>query len=117
MKKVITYDLKVNNAISKKLSDGTYEISLEIDAKRLQVSEDGQEKEIEINEPLFVGLFDDHPKDLRKGMNPIYLKAHQIKGQKTSIKIKVDKLPGLVSIDPYLTRVDRNYVDNIKQID
>ncbi len=116
MKRIIRYDLGIKGTSYRKLANGNYEVIIDINAKRYQTLDSGEEKEIQINEPLQIGFFDEHPENLTVQKKPIYLKPHVIKGQNSQLKIEVSKLPTFIGIDPFLTRADRNYIDNLKRL-
>lgn len=113
MKRVVRYDLKIEDSSHRLLKNGSYEITLKVKAKRFILLDSGREKEIDIDEPLQIGFFMEHPKNMAKEGLPLYLKAHRIRNESTTLKITVDTLPTMISVDPFLTRMDRNYVDNL----
>lgn len=117
MKEIIRYDVSIGTSSYKQLDNGQYEVTLEVKARRYMLLEDGSEKEITIQEPIQIGLFKTHPKDLGKDETPIYLKSHLIKNTSTQLKIQVDVLPNTIAVDPFLTRVDRIYSDNMKELE
>ena len=65
-KRRITYDLKINKAHVKQQKDGRYAITVNIAAQRFEADEEGDVKKIDINEPLTIGLFSKHPKEMKK---------------------------------------------------
>jgi len=112
-KKVITYDLEIEDASYKALKNGTYEVLVNINAKRFETLNTGEIKQIPINEPIKIGVFTEHP-SIVKSDNPIlYYESKLIAKGKTEIKIIVSKKPNYISIDPYGTRSDENLVDNV----
>lgn len=117
MKKIVRYDISIGASSYKRLDTGMYEVTMEVKAKRFMTLEDGSEKEIAIQEPLQIGLFKKHPKNLGTNDTPIYLESHVIKDATTQLKIQVETLPTMIAIDPFLTRVDRIYSDNIKELE
>ena len=116
MKEIIRYDVTVDKTTYQRLDDGTYEITATIAAKRFKTLPSGKEIEIGINEPIKIGLFNQHPKNIGKDDKILYLETHRIKENLTTIRMIVDELPKYIAVDPFLTRVDRNYVDNLKEI-
>ncbi|WP_394749258.1 ABC transporter permease/M1 family aminopeptidase [Spongiimicrobium salis] len=116
MKEVIRYDLAIGDTSYKQLANGNYELSIALQAKRFKQLNNGEEKEIPINEPIQIGLFKEHPKSLQTEDTPIYLKAHIINKAETLLKIEVETLPKMIAIDPFLTRIDRVFIDNIKEL-
>ncbi len=116
MKQIVRYDLSIGNSSYKRLDNGTYEITMEVKAKRYRTIANGEEKEIVINEPIQIGLFKKHPKDLGKNDTPIYLEQHNLKDSSTILRIQVDVLPDVISVDPFLTRPDRVVSDNLERL-
>jgi hypothetical protein len=116
MKRIITYDLKIEDANVKKISEDKYEITVSIFAKRFEVQKNGEANLIEINEPIQVGVFTKHPKNIASEKPILYLEDHQIDREKMELKITVKELPTYISIDPFGTRSDKNRIDNLKRL-
>ena len=116
-KRVITYNLKVEDATVNPTLDGKYRIDVKIASKRFEYQKDGSSKEIEINEPIRIGVFNKHPKSYRLNDRPIYYQHQKINGNTTDLTIIVDEFPTHIAIDPYGTRNDENYSDNVFRIE
>ncbi|MDH7446117.1 M1 family aminopeptidase [Aquimarina sp. 2201CG14-23] len=112
-KRIITYDLKVEQASYKELSTGQFEITLDVVAKRFETKNQGEDLTISIDEPIQIGLFRKHPKKIDVGDEILYLEARRFNTEHSTIKIIVDELPEYIAIDPYGTRLDKNRIDNI----
>ena len=115
-KKVITYDLGIENATTKALANGTFEVSIKVIAKRLETLNSGEVKQIAIDEPIKIGLFSKHPSNVKDDSSVLYYESNKINKEITEIKIIVKEKPSYVAIDPYGTRSDENLVDNIFQL-
>ncbi len=116
MKRIITYDLKIEDTNVQKINEHKYEITASIFAKRFETQKDGEANLIEINEPIQVGVFNQHPKNIASEKPILYLEDHQIDQEKMEIKIIVKELPTYISIDPFGTRSDKNRIDNLKRL-
>ena len=116
MKQLIRYELKVEHTKYHQLENGKYKLTATISAKRFKTLPSGKEVVIGIDEPLKIGVFNQHPRDIEKTEEILFLKDYQIKDTLTEISLTLDTLPQYISIDPFLTRADRNYADNIKAI-
>lgn len=110
-------DLRLENANYRPLNSGKYELTATISAKRFKTLPSGREEVLGINEPIKIAYFDKHPKEMGKTEMIFYSEVHQIKDSLTTIRIVVDALPKYISVDPFLTRLDRNYTDNFKVIE
>lgn len=116
MKRVITYDLKIEDTNVQKISEDKYEITVTIFSKRFETQKNGEAHLIEINEPIQVGVFNQHPKNIASEKPILYLEDHQIDQEKMEIKITVKEPPKYISIDPFGTRSDKNRIDNLKRL-
>ncbi|WKK64580.1 ABC transporter permease/M1 family aminopeptidase [Lutimonas zeaxanthinifaciens] len=112
-KKVIIYDLAIDDSSYKKIDDGTYEISVNIKAKRFETKSSGEIEQIAINEPIKIGLFSTHPASVKDESSILYYESSNIHKQDTVVKIVVNELPKYISIDPYGTRSDENLTNNL----
>lgn len=113
-KKIITYDLSVANLEYSEITDGTYEVTITIEAKKFE-SVDGIESPVSMNEPVPIGLFTTHPSRASKEQI-ILLEPRDIKDGKQQLSIRVDTLPRYAGIDPYGTRPDLIRQDNWMEV-
>ncbi|MTI87517.1 MAG: hypothetical protein FH748_06065 [Balneolaceae bacterium] len=109
-KKIITYDLSVNEVDYTQRADGSYDITLTIEAKKFE-SVDGIESPVLMDEPVPIGLFTEHPSQASKEQI-ILFEARTIKDGKQQLTTQVDTLPRYVAIDPYGSRPDLIRSDN-----
>ncbi len=114
-KKIITYDLSVEEVDYTELADGSYEITMTIDATKFE-SVDGIVSPVSMNEPVPVGLFTTHPSRASREQI-IQLEPKKISDGTQTLTFRVDTLPQYVSIDPYGTRPDLVRQDNWLRVD
>ncbi|WP_299243629.1 M1 family aminopeptidase [uncultured Aquimarina sp.] len=115
-KRIITYDLSVEGTSYKELSNGQFEVVLDVVTKRFETKKQGEDAAISLDEPIQIGLFTKHPKEVGVGEQILYLEPHNFDNETSQIKIIVNELPVYVSIDPYGTRLDKNRIDNITRL-
>jgi ABC-2 type transport system permease protein len=115
-KRVITYDLGIEESSYKTLANGSYEVTVKVNAKRFQTLDNGEVKQINIGEPIKIGVFTTHPSYVKDDSSILYYESKQINKEMTEINIIVKEKPSYISIDPYGTRSDENLVDNIIQL-
>jgi hypothetical protein len=109
-KKIITYDLSVEEVTYSRQPDGMYEVAITIDASRFE-SVEGRESPVTMNEPVPIGAFGTHP-SRADGEHILLLEAFEITDGSQQITIRTKTLPRYVSIDPYGTRPDLVRSDN-----
>jgi hypothetical protein len=111
-KKVITYDLGIEESSYNELPNGTYEVLVKIKAERSEMLSSGETKEIQMNEPIKIGVFTTHPSKVKDQNTILYYESNTIKNGVSEFKIIVKDKPSYIAIDPYGTRSDENLVDN-----
>ncbi|RKE95376.1 ABC transporter permease/M1 family aminopeptidase [Ichthyenterobacterium magnum] len=112
-KKVITYDLGIEDGFYKALDNGTYEVTVKIKAKRFETLISGETRQITINEPIKIGVFTTHPSSVKEESSILYYQSNTINKEETEIKLIVNELPKYISVDPFGTRSDENFTDNL----
>lgn len=115
-KKVITYDLEIEDSSYKALANGTYEVTVKVNAKRFETIDTGEIEQITINEPIKIGVFTAHPSKVKDDSSILYYQSNIIDKEETEIKIVVKELPQYISIDPFGTRSDENLTDNLMKL-
>jgi hypothetical protein len=116
LKRVITYELKIKDATSKKLPNGEYETTINLVAKRFELNEKGETIPIEIAEAIPLGLFTKHPSEIAKS-DTYYLKSHLVQSENQSVTIISDFMPQYVAVDPFGTRVEERRLDNVLEME
>ncbi|MBG7630821.1 MAG: hypothetical protein IZT56_10340, partial [Bacteroidetes bacterium] len=115
-KKVITYDLGIEESSYKELANGTFEVTVKVKAKRFETIDSGEIKQISIDEPIKIGVFTKHPSLVKDDSSILYYESNHFNKEMTEIKIIVNKKPSYIAVDPYGTRSDENLIDNINNI-
>jgi len=111
-KRVITYDLGIEESTYKELTNGSYEVAVKVKSKRFETLDNGEIKQISINEPIKIGVFTTHPSTVKDDSSILHYESNHINKEITEIKIIVKEKPEYISIDPFGTRSDENLVDN-----
>ena len=102
MKEIVLYDLRVAAAQAHRRADGRYDVIVRINAGKSR-----NEQPIVFDEAIEIAIaadtqvLDSRKHALRRGMN--------------EIELIVDARPSSVTVDPWITRIDRNLVDNVKR--
>lgn len=113
---ITIYNLRATDVKSAmvKSPNGSYEVTLSIDALKARADSVGNEKPISINDWIDVGVYTEG----KNGKDSlIYLQKYLFKQEKTTLKINVDAKPSKAGIDPQHKLIDRNTSDNVKKIE
>jgi ABC-2 type transport system permease protein len=103
------WDLKTEKVTAQKTSTGSWQVTLELQARKETVDEMGNEKEISMNDWIEIGVF-------AESGDPLYLKKHRIHTGKQTIRVIVPEKPARAGIDPNFLLVDLKMQDNSKDI-
>lgn len=134
---ITLYDNRVNNATSKKLPNGKYEVTIEFDVakykannsgkrtfkdakgKMLTYKKKGDKYPIEsypLNDYVEVGIFAEETIKDKKVEKELYLKKQKISSINNKLVLIVDKKPTEVGVDPYNKLIDTDSDDNRRKL-
>ena len=111
--KIVIYDLKVKNSEIVELENGQFDVTMTVSASKYEADGNGVEKEIPLNAWIDIGVLGEKQGESEIA-EIIYLEKHLVNQSHQSFKIRVDKKPVSVGIDPMNKLIDRNPEDNIK---
>jgi aminopeptidase N len=115
--KITLLDLKTTAASTRKLPDGRFELTLEIEARKLYADGRGKETEAPLDEEVDIGAFTAEPgKAEFTPESVLALARRRIVSGKQTLKLTLDKQPSWAGVDPYNKRIDRNSEDNLKAV-
>jgi ABC-2 type transport system permease protein len=107
--KITLYEVKASNAVATKRSDGKWNLTFTVDAKKLYADGQGHETAAPMNETVDLGAFDVEPGeagyDLSKVIAVQKLPIHS--GSQT-VTLVVSRLPKFAGVDPFNELIDRN---------
>ena len=110
-KEITLYDNRLKEANYKKLDNGKYEVTLEIESAKIKSDSLGNETRTGINDWIDVGFFMDNAEE-----NLYQQKRLKFNKEETIYTVELDSLPVKAAIDPRHILIDRVYKDNIKSI-
>ena len=106
---------RTTEAKAKKLPDGKYEVTIEVETKKFKADEKGNETEAPVNDFIEIGAFAKPEKNKRYGKS-LHRERIQMKSGKSQYKFVVDELPEKAGIDPFRLLIDRLPDDNVKKV-
>lgn len=118
--KITLYDAKTSSATKKKLPDGRWEVTLNLDVKKIYADGEGRETEVSMSEAWEIGVFTKRPEG--RGFSRadvLAFERRRLKSGKQSVVIilPAGREPLAAGIDPYNKRIDRNGDDNVVDVD
>ncbi|MEO7733618.1 MAG: M1 family aminopeptidase, partial [Kofleriaceae bacterium] len=116
--KITLFDAKATGASAVKRADGSYEVTLEIEAHKLYADGKGVETEAPLDEPFDVGVFTAEPgKAGFTAASVLRMERRPIHSGKQTVTLVVDQPPRFAGVDPYNKRIDRNSDDNLTAVE
>lgn len=102
-------------AKAKKRADGQYEVSIEVEAKKLKADADGNEKEVGMDDYVDIGAFA-APKDGKRYGETLYRERVKLQAGQRRFQFVTKELPEKAGIDPFRLLIDRVPSDNLKKV-
>jgi aminopeptidase N len=118
LEKITLVDVKTTAARATRRPDGRYDVTLEVEARKLYADGKGKETEAPLDEPFDVGVFTAEPgkKDF-KADSILLFERRPLRSGKQTLTVTVDQPPKFAGVDPYNKRIDRNTDDNVVRVE
>jgi ABC-type transport system involved in multi-copper enzyme maturation permease subunit len=115
--KIVFLDLKVTEAKAVPLGDGTFEVTMDIEARKFEADGAGGQTEVPLDYRIDIGVFTKNLDKTFDGTDHVlFMEKRRIDTDRLQIKLIVDEEPKYVGIDPYNKLIDRNSDDNVKAV-
>jgi aminopeptidase N len=112
--RITLYDLRVMEPSAVQRTDGKWDVTVPIEARKMYADGAGKETETPLNERIEVGLFTEKPGTDAFDKNDIVLMERQpIKSGKQVLKFVTATRPLYAGVDPYNFYIDRKSRDNL----
>lgn len=102
-------------ANAKKRSDGKFDVTIEFESRKIKADEQGNEKDVAVNDWMEIGAFAKPPKGRKYG-DTLHRERVHITSTKNKFTFTVDKEPEKAGIDPFSLLIDRIPDDNLKKV-
>ena len=105
------YDLRLEEVTCVKNTNGKYELTLDVIAKKTKAAETGELTDVTIDDWVDIGFYKDSDEEELFFRERIYLNQENI-----TLNFTLDELPAKAAIDPLRILIDRVYKDNRKSV-
>jgi hypothetical protein len=112
---ITLWDNRAKSATSRKLPDGRYEVTLQVEAHKVRADSLGNEHEVPMNDLVDVGVYGVPAKGKKEG-ELLYLEKHRVRAGAQQIRVVVDAEPARAGIDPLNKLIDRHSNDNVVKV-
>jgi aminopeptidase N len=115
--RITLYDLEVQEPTAVRRADGTWEVTVPVEARKLYADGRGEETEAPLNDLIEIGLFTAdpggealHEKDI------IRVERQPVHSGRQFLRFVTDRKPSHAAIDPYHLYIDRDSRDNVASV-
>jgi ABC-2 type transport system permease protein len=108
--RIVLYDLQVDAASLREI-DGEYEVTIEVTAKQFAADGSGKETEEPLDTWFDVAVFAE-TKEALEEVTPLYIGKHRLHSGKQVLTVRTSERPGIVVLDPFHKRIERNAGNN-----
>jgi aminopeptidase N len=106
--------LQAKRATAEPAGDGTWWVTLDVQARKETVDPEGLATEVALDELVEVGVYAAE-KDGAQG-EPLYLERHRLRSGAQSLRVRVKGEPARAGIDPRHLLIDVNPEDNVQEV-
>ena len=106
------------SASSAQRPDGRWDVTIEVEARKLYADGEGQEREAPLDEAFEFGVFTAEPgQGAFSSEDVVLFERRPIRSGRQTVTLTADREPRFAGIDPYNKRIDRNSDDNVLAIE
>jgi aminopeptidase N len=115
--RITLFDARVADARAVKRADGRWDVTFDVEAKKLYADGRGRETEAPLDEEFEIGVFSAEPgkKDF-DAKSVLLFERRRVTTGRQAVTVTVDREPRFVGVDPYNKRIDRNSDDNVTRV-
>ena len=109
------WELKTERATARQTDGGTWQVTLDVQARKVVIDTAGVETVVPIDDWVEIGVF--APAERGRGLGePLYVEMHRISSAEQTITVTVPRKPARAGIDPYHLLIDLEMGDNIEEV-
>ncbi|HEX2164859.1 MAG TPA: hypothetical protein VHM02_13000, partial [Thermoanaerobaculia bacterium] len=112
---ITLWDLRTTGVRVEPLPGGEHRVTLEVAAEKVRSDGVGRDRRVAMDEAVEIGVFADAAGGEEPG-EPLHLAWHRVRSGRQTIVVTVPRPPARAGIDPYRRLIDRNPVDNLREV-
>jgi ABC-2 type transport system permease protein len=112
---ITLFENKTKEASIKDLGDGKFEVTIQVECRKLKADELGKETEVPVNDWIEIGAFAKPEGDKKYGKT-LYRQRVKVSQKDNTFTFIVTEKPEKAGIDPFRILIDREPKYNVKEI-
>ncbi|MEY3174656.1 MAG: hypothetical protein RLZZ436_2570 [Planctomycetota bacterium] len=113
--RITLFDNRTQNAQLNQLPDGNWEVTLEVECRKFEADEQGNETEVPFEQMLEIGAFAAPEAGSEFGAT-LAREQRLVKSGLNTITFRTSQQPHTAGIDPFLLLIDRMPSDNVRRV-
>lgn len=109
------WELETNQITAKRIQPDSWEVTIQVNARKVTVDSVGIETEIALNDWLEVGVYGKRDEQ-ENSLKPLYLEKHRVTSGNNTFVVSVSQLPDYGGIDPNRLMIDLDPDDNTRKV-
>ncbi|MBJ6110323.1 ABC transporter permease [Hymenobacter sp. BT523] len=109
------WELETKNVTTRKTAAGTWQVTLDVQARKVVIEANGLETEVPMNDWVQLGLFAS-AKEENESAGLLYLRQHRIRSGRQQLTVTVPRKPARAGIDPNHLLFDGGMDNNIAAV-
>lgn len=114
-KDIILYNNKMVSGEYTQLSNGQYELNLNLEVEKFKADKKGKEEAVDFDDYIYIGVYAKPENGQAKGKE-LYHRLHKFDNKNNSISLVLDEEPFMAGIDPSHLLIDRLNEDNVLEL-
>ncbi len=106
------WELETERVTAKPTQAGTWQVMLDVRARKVVFDSAGVETEVPMNDWVEVGVF----APVENVEKPLYLRKHRVRSGKQTVTLTVPRQPARAGVDPYHLLIDLKTDDNLEEV-
>ena len=116
--KITLYDVKVTRAARARRADGRWDVTLDVEARKLYADGQGVETEAPLDETFDVGVFTVEPGEAGYARSSVIaVQRLPLRSGRQTLTLQVGREPKVAGVDPFNKWIDRNSDDNVRKFE
>ncbi|MCC7245641.1 MAG: hypothetical protein IT269_08190 [Saprospiraceae bacterium] len=112
---ITLFENKTREISAKDLGNGKWEVTIEVESRKLKADDLGKETEVPVNDWMEIGAFAKPEGDKKYGKT-LHRQRVKITQRDNRFTFTVDEKPYKAGIDPFALLIDREPKDNVKEV-
>ena len=104
---IVLYDLRIDSAQASRREDGRYDVTVRLAAGKVRTDGKGAETSLPLDEAIEIAVTGADGKVLGS-------RRHPLRSGMNEVRLVTGTAPSSVTVDPGITRIDRNPQDNVR---